>query len=154
METSETPTTASVVVGSLRLCVTTFVMPVVVAFLGPTKVLFHVRAAQRPTSSVSARTKQIGPQPLQGARVCVRVCVGGGGGGGGQSLTSIRHAPRSSSGPKAPPGGGEWPSAGGGGTQTEGSPRPPCVTLRCSFFTGPWTVTRSSLRLLRRVSAV
>ena len=31
---------------------------------------------------------------------------------------------------------------------------PPCdIPSRCCFFTGPWTVTRSSLRMLRRVAA-
>ena len=35
-----------------------------------------------------------------------------------------------------------------------GSRDPPCATLSgCCFFTGPWTVTRSSLRMLRRVAA-
>ena len=34
------------------------------------------------------------------------------------------------------------------------SPPPPCDILSgCCFFTGPWTVTRSSLRMLRRVAA-
>ena len=28
------------------------------------------------------------------------------------------------------------------------------IPSRCCFFTGPWTVTRSSLRMLRRVAAV
>ena len=33
-------------------------------------------------------------------------------------------------------------------------PSPLCdIPLGCCFFTGPWTVTRSSLRMLRRVSA-
>ena len=33
-------------------------------------------------------------------------------------------------------------------------PPPPCdIPSRCCFFTGPWTVTRSSLRMLRRVAA-
>ena len=31
---------------------------------------------------------------------------------------------------------------------------PPCdIPSGCCFFTGPWTVTRSSLRMLRRVAA-
>ena len=31
---------------------------------------------------------------------------------------------------------------------------PPCdIPLGCCSFTGPWTVTRSSLRMLRRVAA-
>ena len=31
---------------------------------------------------------------------------------------------------------------------------PPCdIPSRCCFFTGPWTVTRSPLRMLRRVAA-
>ena len=42
-------------------------------------------------------------------------------------------------------GGGACGSRGLGGS-------PPCVT-GCCFFTGPWTVTRSSLRMLRRVAA-
>ena len=35
------------------------------------------------------------------------------------------------------------------------SPAPPLcdIPLSCCFFTGPWTVTRSSLRILRRVAA-
>ena len=34
-------------------------------------------------------------------------------------------------------------------------PPPLCdITSRCCFFTGPWTVTRSSLRMLRRVAAL
>ena len=33
-------------------------------------------------------------------------------------------------------------------------PPPPCdVPSGCCFFTGPWTVTRSSLCMLRRVAA-
>ena len=28
------------------------------------------------------------------------------------------------------------------------------IPAGCCFFTGPWTVTRSSLRMLRRVAAV
>ena len=33
-------------------------------------------------------------------------------------------------------------------------PPPPCdMPSGCCFFTGPWTVTRSSLRMLRRVAA-
>ena len=33
-------------------------------------------------------------------------------------------------------------------------PRPPCdIPSGCCSFTGPWTVTRSSLRMLRRVAA-
>ena len=32
-------------------------------------------------------------------------------------------------------------------------PPPPCdIPSGCCFFTGPWTVTRSSLRMLRRVA--
>ena len=38
--------------------------------------------------------------------------------------------------------------------QTTCTPPPPCdIPLRCCFFTGPWTVTRPSLRMLRRVAA-
>ena len=34
------------------------------------------------------------------------------------------------------------------------TPPPLCgIPSRCCFFTGPWTVTRSSLRMLRRVAA-
>ena len=34
------------------------------------------------------------------------------------------------------------------------TPPPPCdIPSGCCFFTGPWTVTRSSLRMLRRVAA-
>ena len=38
---------------------------------------------------------------------------------------------------------------------TEGRPAPPLCDIPsgCCFFTGPWTVTRSSLRRLRRVAA-
>ena len=33
-------------------------------------------------------------------------------------------------------------------------PPPPCdIPSGCCFFTGPWTVTRSSLRMLHRVAA-
>ena len=33
-------------------------------------------------------------------------------------------------------------------------PRPLCdISLGCCSFTGPWTLTRSSLRMLRRVAA-
>ena len=33
-------------------------------------------------------------------------------------------------------------------------PPPPCdIPSGCCFFTGPWTVTRTSLRMLRRVAA-
>ena len=33
-------------------------------------------------------------------------------------------------------------------------PPPPCdIPSGCCFFTGPWTATRSSLRMLRRVAA-
>ena len=46
-------------------------------------------------------------------------------------------------------GGGAFPSH----TQTQGCP-PPCDSPSgCCSFTGPWTVTRSSLRMLRRVAA-
>ena len=41
---------------------------------------------------------------------------------------------------------------GGGGLQAP--PPPPCdIPSGCCFFTGPWTVTRSSLRMLRWVAA-
>ena len=41
----------------------------------------------------------------------------------------------------------------GGGCCCGTSP-PPCdIPLGCCFFTGAWTVTRSSLRMLRRVAA-
>ena len=34
------------------------------------------------------------------------------------------------------------------------NPTPPCdIPSGCCSFTGPWTVTRSSLRMLRRVAA-
>ena len=48
---------------------------------------------------------------------------------------------------------------GTGGGQADGTRpapvvRPPCdIPLGCCVFTGPWTVTRSSLRMLRRVAA-
>ena len=36
----------------------------------------------------------------------------------------------------------------------KGGPPPPCdIPSGCCFFTGPWAVTRSSLRMLRRVAA-
>ena len=49
--------------------------------------------------------------------------------------------------------GGGW--VGGGSKGGGGGGGPPCVTFRrgCCSFTGPWTVTRSSLRMLRRVAA-
>ena len=38
--------------------------------------------------------------------------------------------------------------------RTPTPPPPPCdIPSGCCFFTGPWTVTRSSLRMLRRVAA-
>ena len=38
--------------------------------------------------------------------------------------------------------------------RVSGAPPPPCdIPSGCCFFTGPWTVTRSSLRMLRRVAA-
>ena len=47
---------------------------------------------------------------------------------------------------------------GGGGLRGGGAishPPPPLCDIPsgCCFFTGPWTVTRSSLRMLRRVAA-
>ena len=53
------------------------------------------------------------------------------------------------------------PTGGGGGRDAlqwgGGTPLytpPPCdIPSGCCFFTGPWTVTRSSLRMLRRVAA-
>ena len=40
------------------------------------------------------------------------------------------------------------------GPQAVPAQTPPCdIPSRCCFFTGPWTVTRSSLRMLRRVAA-
>ena len=46
-----------------------------------------------------------------------------------------------------------WGGGGGGGRSSR-PPPPPCdiPSGRC-FFTGPWTVTRSPLRMLRRVAA-
>ena len=50
-------------------------------------------------------------------------------------------------------------AAGGGGLLLRGwgvqrPPPPLCdIPLGCCFFTGPWTVTRSPLRMLRRVAA-
>ena len=39
---------------------------------------------------------------------------------------------------------------GGGGAMYPSTPPPPCdIPSGCCFFTGPWTVTRSSLRMLR-----
>ena len=49
--------------------------------------------------------------------------------------------------------------SGAGGRKARGrvggreAPPPPCVTFRRVVFTGPWTVTRSSLRMLRWVAA-
>ena len=48
------------------------------------------------------------------------------------------------------------PTGGGvfGALASPGRPPPPCdIPSGCCFFTGPWTVTRSSLRMLRRVAA-
>ena len=43
-------------------------------------------------------------------------------------------------------------AGGRGGGRTP--PPPPCdIPLGCCFFMGPWTVTRSFLRVLRRVAA-
>ena len=72
--------------------------------------------------------------------------------------------------PKAPENIFDWPKArkkllqnilGGGGWVARGAvgwcgnpPPPPCdIPSGCCSFTGPWTVTRSSLRMLRRVAA-
>ena len=42
----------------------------------------------------------------------------------------------------------------GGGVGVLAPPPPPCdIPSRCCSFTGPWAVTRSSLRMLRRVAA-
>ena len=50
-------------------------------------------------------------------------------------------------------GGPEGLVRGGGGLARHKSP-PICdIPSGCCFFTGPWTVTRSSLRMLRRVAA-
>ena len=54
--------------------------------------------------------------------------------------------------------GGRQAPAGGEGRMGRGShlvcPPPPCdIPSGCCSFTGPWTVTRSSLRMLRRVFA-
>ena len=47
-----------------------------------------------------------------------------------------------------------WREGGGGALGGDGGARPPCdIPSGCCFFTGPWTVTRSSLRMLRRVAA-
>ena len=49
-----------------------------------------------------------------------------------------------------------WPNLfrGGGGGWCGTPPPPPCdIPSGCCSFTGPWTVTRSSLRMLRRVAA-
>ena len=58
--------------------------------------------------------------------------------------------PRRVGGVHKGPGGGGWMhwKGGGGGS-------PPCVTFRRGVVSlrGPWTVTRSSLRMLRRVAA-
>ena len=41
-----------------------------------------------------------------------------------------------------------------GGSRGGGGVSPLCdIPSGCCFFTGPWTVTRSSLRMLRRVAA-
>ena len=59
--------------------------------------------------------------------------------------------PQAVGGPRA----GVCLSPGGGGGLGEGGPAPPpCdIPSGCCSFTGPWTVTRSSLRMLRRVAA-
>ena len=45
-------------------------------------------------------------------------------------------------------------AAGGGGLTPPLTPLPLCdIPSGCCSFTGPWTVTRSSLRMLRRVAA-
>ena len=62
------------------------------------------------------------------------VTVGRGGGGGEGGMLVLGH------------------SRGGGGTWGP-CPSPLCdIPSGCCSFTGPWTVTRSSLRMLRRVA--
>ena len=75
-----------------------------------------------------------------------------GSGGAGWSPPFVPSAASLLAAPTAPPShGGSWDGQGflGGG-----GPAPLCdiPSGRC-FFTGPWTVTRSSLRMLRRVAA-
>ena len=49
---------------------------------------------------------------------------------------------------------GEFVMEGGEEVHSAPWPDPPCDILSgCCSFTGPWTVTRSSLRMLRRVAA-
>ena len=50
--------------------------------------------------------------------------------------------------------GGGWVGLGGGGGWGGWTPPPLCdIPSGCCSFTGPWTVSRSSLRMLRQVAA-
>ena len=96
---------------------------------------------------------------------CVTVCVRGRGEGlsGGRSGTPVPLPaiaawrslgllfPSAARGWRPFPPLGRAPFRGGG---VHPPPPPPCdIPLGCCFFAGPWTVTRSSLRMLRRVAA-
>ena len=53
-------------------------------------------------------------------------------------------------------GGGSWGGSSSGCQRGQYIPPPPPCDIPsgcCCSFTGPWTVTRSSLRMLRRVAA-
>ena len=79
------------------------------------------------------------PQPKEGS---LGGWVGGQAGGFG----------RSAGAPTSPPPPSPSLLWGGGGGDLAGPP-PLCdIPSHCCSFTGPWTVTRSSLRILRRVS--
>ena len=90
----------------------------------------------------------------RGAGACA---IGGGGplAGGGMCMPSSIHCEGGRGGRGAQDMG--WRTAGRAVPQRKGSvdaPPPVCdIPSGCCFFTGPWTVTRSSLRILRRVAA-
>ena len=110
-------------------------------------------AAGIETGEACQRTSQP-PQPLAVAQ--------GGGGGVVRGLGPAGETPRIGSDCHSQTARQRkvWPNAlreGGGGAKVErggGYPPPLCdIPSGGCFFTGPWTVTRSSLRMLRRVAA-
>ena len=93
------------------------------------------RAAWAAGAMPATRQRHAPQRHAQGicARHPVGLALGEGGGGGGGDPQGHRGKPT---------------------RQWRGKPCPPCdIPSGCCSFTGPWTVTRSSLRMLRRVAA-